>query len=81
MIRWYDFATGLVLPENQPSTLVIRYELDRLTVTLNGKTYTAPCGFPGNADTATSVGGGRFGSFKGEIRRITVDYHQPGAAK
>ena len=81
MIRWYEFATGLVLPENQPSTLVIRYELDRLTVTLNGKTYTAPCGFPGNADTVTSVGGGRFGSFKGEIRRITVDYHQPGAAK
>ncbi len=66
--------TGLFLPLNKSVTLKLHYGLDKLTVSLGDKTFSAPVYSPGLCDCVTSVGGGRFGYFKGDISRITVDY-------
>ena len=73
-IKIKKHKTGLFLPLNKTVTLKIGYNLDKLTVSLDGKTFTAASGYPGLCDCVAAVGGGRFGFFKGDISRIKVDY-------
>jgi hypothetical protein len=71
-IRTYD--TGLVLPAGKMAKLTVHYALDKLTVTLDGKTFSTTCAYPGLCDCVAAVGGGRDGFFQGVIRNFSVDY-------
>ncbi|MBR2344764.1 MAG: hypothetical protein IKA71_03140 [Lentisphaeria bacterium] len=73
-VRIRTFDTGLVLPEGKMAKLTVNYQLDKLTVSLNDKTFTTACSYPGLCDCVAAVGGGRDGFFRGTIRNFAVDY-------
>jgi len=73
-LRTFKHKTGLQLPEGQWCKLICYYGLDHIRVAVGEKSFEGKCGYPGLYDTATAIGGGKKGWFKGEIKQITIDY-------
>ena len=75
-LQFFRYDTGLILPQNKWCKLVLDYDLDNFTISVNGRKFSGKCSAPGLCDTVTSICGGREGSFKGECKLIEVDYRR-----
>ena len=70
------YRTGLALPKGKWTTVIFDFDLNTLSVSVDGKTFRGKAQGYGVFDTAVCIGGGPLGAFKGGIRRINVDYRR-----
>ena len=75
-LKYYRYDTGLILPQNKWCKLVLDYDLDKFTISLDNEKFSGKCSAPGLCDTVTALFGGREGFFKGECKFIEVDYRR-----
>jgi hypothetical protein len=70
------FPTNLAIPVNAWSTIKVRYDFEKLTFSVNGKSESFPQSLPASSVGFTIIGEGWKGNwFKGDVRNLHITHN------